>query len=187
MIAIWGYNKTHLLTDILFFRYISYSQSPELREFMRASLDPDALIVQVGCGNSKLGVNLFEDGFRFLINIDISRAVLAQMQAKYRKKHPGLAFIAGDATALGWPDACVDAIVDKGTLQSLLLLADGMAKVEAFAREVWRILRPGGKDDHLELAKVDVSGHNPEFRWEDIDEDALSGGEIERNARDDQI
>ena len=48
---------------------------------MRASLDPDALIVQVGCGNSKLGVNLFEDGFRFLINIDISRAVLAQMQA----------------------------------------------------------------------------------------------------------
>ena len=38
-----------------------------------------------------------------------------------------------------------DAIVDKGTLQSLLLLADGMAKVEAFAREVWRILRPGGK------------------------------------------
>ena len=145
MIAIWGYNKTHLLTDILFFRYISYSQSPELREFMRATLDPDALIVQVGCGNSKLGVNLFEDGFRFLINIDISRAVLAQMQAKYRKQHPGLAFIAGDATALRWPDACVDAIVDKGTLQSLLLLADGMAKVEAFAREVWRILRPGGK------------------------------------------
>jgi hypothetical protein len=67
------------------------------------------------------------------------------MQMKYSKANPGLAFIARDATQNRWPSEIADVIVDKGTLQSLLLLRDGVERVEAFAREMWRILRPGGR------------------------------------------
>lgn len=89
--------------------------------------------------------NLYTNGYKYLVNLDISRAVLAVMQSKYIESHPGLSFIAGDATQTGWPDECVDVVIDKGTLQSLLLLRDGVGRCEAFAREMWRVLRPGGK------------------------------------------
>ena len=125
--------------------YICYQDSPELQQFMQAAMDPNALIVQVGCGNSRMAPALYKDGFKYLVNLDISKAVLAHMQMKYSKTHPGLAFIAGDATQTRWPSEIVDVIVDKGTLQSLLLLRDGVERVEAFAREMWRILRPGGR------------------------------------------
>ena len=35
----------------------------------------------MGCGNSKMAPALYNDGFKFLVNIDISRVVVAQMQA----------------------------------------------------------------------------------------------------------
>ena len=125
--------------------YICYQDSPELQQHMQGAMDMDALVVQVGCGNSRMAPALYKDGFKYLINLDISKAVLAHMQMRYSKTHPGLAFIAGDATQTCWPSEIVDVVVDKGTLQSLLLLRDGVARVEAFAREMWRILRPGGK------------------------------------------
>jgi SAM-dependent methyltransferase len=125
--------------------YVCYEDSPHLQEFMHGAMDPDSLVVQVGCGNSRMAPALYKDGFKYLINLDISRAVLAHMQTKYGDTHPGLSFIAGDATQTGWPSEVVDVIVDKGTLQSLLLLRDGVSRVQAFAREMWRILRPGGK------------------------------------------
>ena len=97
------------------------------------AIDPEGLIVQVGCGNSRMAPALYKDGFKYLVNLDISRAVLAVMQSKYTESHPGLSFIAGDATQTGWPDECVDVVIDKGTLQSLLLLRDGVGRCEEFA------------------------------------------------------
>jgi SAM-dependent methyltransferase len=146
--------------------YICYENSPELQQFMQAAIDPDALVVQVGCGNSRMAPALYKDGFKYLINLDISKAVLAHMQMRYSKTHPGLAFIAADATQTCWPSEIVDVIVDKGTLQSLLLLRDGVARVEAFAREMWRILRPGGKMIQIMgSAGMQMYLKLPDLRW----------------------
>jgi SAM-dependent methyltransferase len=125
--------------------YISYQESAELQAYLRGVLDPSALIVQVGCGNSRLAPALYDDGYKFLINVDISKVAVGVMQRKFRETHPSLVFIAGDATCLAWPDEILDVVLDKGTLQSLLLLEDGVARVAKFAREIWRVLRPGGK------------------------------------------
>ena len=125
--------------------YISYQESAELQAYLRGVLDPSALIVQVGCGNSRLAPALYDDGYKFLINVDISKVAVGVMQRKFRETHPSLVFIAGDATSLAWPDEILDVVLDKGTLQSLLLLEDGVARVAKFAREMWRVLRPGGK------------------------------------------
>jgi len=125
--------------------YISYQESAELQAYLRGVLDPSALIVQVGCGNSRLAPALYDDGYKFFINVDISKVAVGVMQRKFRETHPSLVFIAGDATCLAWPDEILDVVLDKGTLQSLLLLEDGVARVAKFAREIWRVLRPGGK------------------------------------------
>jgi hypothetical protein len=63
----------------------------------------------------------------------------------YRDTNSHMLFIVADACATAWPDEFVDVLIDKGTLQSLLLLCDGVSRVAAFAREMWRLLRPGGK------------------------------------------
>jgi len=88
---------------------------------------------------------LYNDGFKFLVNIDISRVAVAHMRSMYRDTNSHMLFIVADACATAWPDEFVDVLIDKGTLQSLLLLCDGVSRVAAFAREMWRLLRPGGK------------------------------------------
>eukprot|EP01052_Picozoa_sp_SAG31_P013303 SAG31_NODE_797_length_12029_cov_13.875692_10_plen_283_part_00 len=72
-----------------------------------------------------------------------------QQRSKYAESHPDLLFMVGDGLALGespgFDDETFDVVVDKGTLQSLLLLRGGMAKAAAFARQVWNVLKPGGR------------------------------------------
>ena len=146
--------------------YISYQDSPELQQFLHSVLNKDALICQVGCGNSRMAPALYQDGYRYLINVDISRVAIGQMQSRYRMSHSGMLFLPGDATALPWPDAIVDIFIDKGTLQSLLLLCDGVARVAKFAREMWRLLCPGGKMIQIMAGKGMQSYLNlPDLQW----------------------
>lgn len=44
----------------------------------------DDNILMVGCGNSRLSEDMFDDGFTTLTNIDVSRVVVDQMAARYR-------------------------------------------------------------------------------------------------------
>ena len=146
--------------------YISYQDSPELQEFLGSVLNKDALICQVGCGNSRMAPALFQDGYRFLVNVDISRVAIGQMQRRYRGTHDEMIFLPGDATSLPWPSEIVDIFIDKGTLQSLLLLCDGVARVAQFAREMWRLLCPGGKMVQIMAGKGMQSYLNlPDLPW----------------------
>jgi SAM-dependent methyltransferase len=127
-----------------------YQQSRELREYIAAKVGgPEAQILNIGCGNSRMAPGLYDDGYQLITNVDISTSVVRQMRAKYAKSHPGLVFVVGDGLALGerpgLAPCTFDVVVDKGTLQSLLLLRGGMAKAEQFAREVHRVLKPGGR------------------------------------------
>ena len=128
----------------------SYQQSRELREYCQAKVGgPESLILHIGCGNSRMAPGLYDDGYKLIANVDLSAAVVGQMRTKYQESHPGMLFMVGDGLALGdkpgFDPETFDAVVDKGTLQSLLLLRGGMAKAAAFAREVWRVLKPGGR------------------------------------------
>lgn len=146
--------------------YISYQDSPELQGFLRAVLSRDALICQVGCGNSRMAPALHQDGYKYLVNVDISRVVIGQMQKKFRGTHDGMLFLLGDATSLPWPSDIVDVFIDKGTLQSLLLLCDGVTRVASFAREMWRLLCPGGKMIQIMAGKGMQSYLNlPDLPW----------------------
>jgi len=125
--------------------YISYESSEELRNYIRRRLKPHSLILQIGCGNSKLSENLYTDGYRHVCNLDLSEPLVEQMKLKYKTSHPGLQFVHGDALALPFPAKSFDAVIDKGTLQSILLLRGGIEKAGELSRQVWDVLRPGGR------------------------------------------
>lgn len=55
-----------------------------LKDWISQYVRKDDNILMVGCGNSRLSEEMFDDGFTTLTNIDVSRVVVEQMIARYR-------------------------------------------------------------------------------------------------------
>ena len=53
-------------------------------------------ILVPGCGNSTLGEDLFDTGFKSVVNIDISDVVIKSMIKKNKINRPGLKFLVMD-------------------------------------------------------------------------------------------
>eukprot|EP00435_Cladocopium_sp_Y103_P066771 s75_g29.t1 len=105
----------------------------------------DAKILHVGCGNSRLGRMLHDDGYINVLNVDYSRVVIKMMQ----QSQPELQFLCADCAesgALGEADH-FDFCVDKGAIDSLFesncdsMWQQGCAMIQ----EIHRVLKPGGK------------------------------------------
>jgi SAM-dependent methyltransferase len=93
-------------------------------------------VVDVGCGRGGGTAFVFE---RFrpktMTGVDLAPSAIARCRAEHTR--PGLTFVAGDAEALAFPDASVDAVL---SIES----SHCYPSVPQFLGEVSRILRPGG-------------------------------------------
>jgi EEF1A lysine methyltransferase 4 len=70
----------------------------------------------VGCGNSKLSDQMYQNGYKNIVNIDISPSVIDQMKEKF----PYMVWEVMDATKMSYKDGEFDVILDKGTLDALI-------------------------------------------------------------------
>ena len=61
---------------------VHYEQSPDWRSKIT--------ILNLGCGNSTLAEDLYDNGFTNVFNNDISSAVIQQMSERNAEKRPGL-------------------------------------------------------------------------------------------------
>jgi EEF1A lysine methyltransferase 4 len=66
-----------------------------------------------------LSEEMYDDGYLNITNIDISKTVIASMAARTAEKK-GLTWQIMSCTALDFGDASFDAVIDKGTLDSIL-------------------------------------------------------------------
>jgi ubiquinone/menaquinone biosynthesis C-methylase UbiE len=73
-------------------------------------------ILMVGCGNSKLSQQMYEAGYKKIVNIDISPSVIEQM----RKASPDMEWTVMDATQLTYGNEEFDFVIDKGTMDALI-------------------------------------------------------------------
>ncbi len=116
-----------------------------LQSYVRRRVVPgSSCVLQIGCGNSNLGEQLHDScGLKQVINLDLSATVIDQMRAK----RPDLCWVQGDALTLTkqFGDAAFDAVIDKGTLQSVLLMRGGIELSQVLAAEIYKVLRPGGR------------------------------------------
>ena len=120
-----------------------YQRWTGLKDIFVQYISPNQQILHVGCGNSKLSEEMLEDGFLNSVNIDISQVVIKAMQEKYRDKS-SMRFMHMDAKKLEFEEQTFDAIIDKGTLDSVLCGENSTAFTQKVISEANRVLAPGG-------------------------------------------
>ncbi|XP_044290576.1 EEF1A lysine methyltransferase 4 [Varanus komodoensis] len=122
------------------------------REQLETALNPGDRILVLGCGTSALSYDLFQLGYADVTSIDYSGTCISSMQSCYAHC-PGLHWAVMDARTLNFVDGSFDVILEKGTLDSMMVEEKDPWNVSQEARmlldqvltEVSRVLRPGGR------------------------------------------
>ena len=125
------------------------------------NFNENAKFLQLGCGNSNFGIDLYREGFKDITNIDISEVCVEKMSNKY----PQLQFQVMDMTKMEFSDDTFDVVIEKASLDSLLVdskspwdcTSPGCLAVSKSLLEVKRVLKPHG-------VFVSITFSQPHFR-----------------------
>ena len=69
-----------------------YQRYSGVKDMITQYIKPEFTILMLGCGNSKMSEDMFEDGYQNITNVDISFTVIKQMQEYYKEKIPQMNF-----------------------------------------------------------------------------------------------
>ncbi|EAR93350.1 UbiE/COQ5 family methyltransferase (macronuclear) [Tetrahymena thermophila SB210] len=105
------------------------------------NISKDAKILMIGCGNSKLSEDMFDDGYINIVSTDISDVVIQQMKEQTQKKN--MIFEVQDCTNLTYQDQTFDFVFDKGTLDALSCDKEEQS-VNKMLSEMMRVCKPQG-------------------------------------------
>eukprot|EP00919_Chromeraceae_sp_WS-2016_P047030 GHVR01111525.1.p1 GENE.GHVR01111525.1~~GHVR01111525.1.p1 ORF type:complete len:161 (+),score=38.57 GHVR01111525.1:377-859(+) len=87
---------------------------------------------------------MYDDGYHDIVNLDVSPVVVTAMQHKYIDK-AGLVYQQGNVVDMKeFTDSYFDAVIDKGTMDSILCGEASTHTVQAMLREVSRVLKATG-------------------------------------------
>lgn len=119
----------------------------------------------LGCGNSKLSQDMWDDGYRNIVNVDYSPVVIDAQRTLHAASRPEMEWHVMDVRELAFPDASFDVAIDKGTMDAMIasttdpwnppkqVTDDCIAEVSS----TLRVLRPGG-------AFIYITFGQPHFR-----------------------
>ncbi len=91
-------------------------------------------ILEIGCGTGRLCNSLYDMGYTNIVGVDISLSALAFGQNSF----PHINLCSTHANSLAFRDNCFDVCLSFD-------LVEHMPDVKAHFKEVWGILKPGGK------------------------------------------
>lgn len=66
---------------------------------------------------------MFDDGYESITNIDISQTSIKAMGEKYKEKGPNFKYTQMDVRAMEYPENSFDAVIDKGTFDSVVVIS----------------------------------------------------------------
>ncbi|XP_031574018.1 eEF1A lysine and N-terminal methyltransferase-like [Actinia tenebrosa] len=106
----------------------------------------DATLV-LGCGNSQLSEDLYDLGYRGLVNIDISDVVIRQMKERNKERRAEMEFIKMDMLDMDFNAETFNVILDKGTLDAIFVntLSEVISDVNKMFEEIQRVLKTNGR------------------------------------------
>jgi ubiquinone/menaquinone biosynthesis C-methylase UbiE len=104
---------------------------------------PGKKVLILGCGNCKLMLDMFQNGYKTMDCVDWSDTVIQKMKSKHAALK-GMNFTTMDVTSLDFGDSSYDVVIDKAVMDSILCGEGSTDKVIAMMMEVQRVLKPGG-------------------------------------------
>ncbi|ALC40309.1 CG2614 [Drosophila busckii] len=142
-----------------------YGEYLELCDQIHKYIKPADKILMLGCGNSKLSMDMYDTGFKEITNIDISPVAVKKMLELNAKTRPDLKFIQMDATAMSFSDESFSVALDKGTLDALFVddSAETKALVERYFKEILRTMRNGGRYVGISLLQEHIINYLLDF------------------------
>jgi ubiquinone/menaquinone biosynthesis C-methylase UbiE len=120
-----------------------YQRYSGIKEKLRSYIKESDHILQLGCGNSRMTEDMYDDGFTSIANIDISKVCIEQMQERHKDKGT-LTWQVMNACHLDFPDETFNCIIDKGTMDSILCGEGSTGNVAKMLSECVRVLKPNG-------------------------------------------
>nr|XP_016513608.1 PREDICTED: methyltransferase-like protein 13 isoform X1 [Nicotiana tabacum] len=121
-----------------------YQRYSALRPFVRNYVPTSSRILMVGCGNAVMSEDMVKDGYEEIVNVDISTVAIDMMRRKYEHV-PQLKYMQMDVRDMSvFPDESFDAVIDKGTLDSLMCGTNAPICAAQMLGEVSRLLKHGG-------------------------------------------
>ncbi|PNJ42721.1 METTL13 isoform 3 [Pongo abelii] len=120
-----------------------YGTYLELCGVLHKYIKPREKVLVIGCGNSELSEQLYDVGYRDIVNIDISEVVIKQMKECNATRRPQMSFLKMDMTQMEFPDASFQVVLDKGTLDAVLTDEEEktLQQVDRMLAEVGRVLQ----------------------------------------------
>ncbi|GAA5846668.1 hypothetical protein JCM9279_003402 [Rhodotorula babjevae] len=134
------------------FDWCKQYKDEEVRRLFRKFIpDQAAHIVMLGCGNSTLSRDMYDDGYHNISNLDYSSVVIDKM-ARANEGCEGMTWTVGDVRHLPFERESVDVCIDKATLDAMLTgekdpwnpPPEAVADCRAEVDEVLRVLKPDG-------------------------------------------
>lgn len=106
--------------------------------------DRSKVVLNIGCGMDQLSPDIYKDGYTNLLSSDISQHAISEMQEKTAEEMPLAKWFVDDVTKMTLPDESVDIVVDKGTLDAVLIQSEPFLSAARMLKEVQRVLKEGG-------------------------------------------
>ena len=73
----------------------------------------------LGCGNSTLSRDLYDDGYKTVDNLDYSEVVIDKMKKLHQEERPEMTWVVGDIRKLPFDSQSIDFCIDKGTMDAM--------------------------------------------------------------------
>ncbi|KAI0372599.1 S-adenosyl-L-methionine-dependent methyltransferase [Pilatotrama ljubarskyi] len=146
----WDQRYSQESEDSSFDWFKSYSDIADIiRELIP---DKSSRILMLGCGNSTLSQDMYDDGYKNIVNTDYSGILIEKMRHKHAESRPEMEWHEMDIRDLKFEDDSFDVAIDKGTMDAMMTAkADVWDPPEEVVQncnrevdEVLRVLRKGG-------------------------------------------
>ena len=121
-----------------------YQRYTGVKDIITQYISTDHKILNIGCGNSRMSEEMYEEEYKKITNIDISFTVIKAMAEEYEEKCPEMQFKEMDARSLEFEDGEFDCVLDKGTFDTILCGYRSGPNSEQTLNEIYRVLSPNG-------------------------------------------
>ncbi|ELR14819.1 endothelin converting enzyme 2, putative, partial [Acanthamoeba castellanii str. Neff] len=137
-----------------------------------------ALVDQLHSNPPELSEDMYNDGYKNIVNNDFSEIVIENMKQKYKETAPDMDWLVMDVMDMKeLPDASFDVAIDKGTMDAIMCEKGDSWELDPkiaerchlMCAEVARILKPGGKYIQITFGQPHFRKRvlvKPEYNWE---------------------